>query len=49
MICIHNVVAACAVVGMEGKEGSIIRKTLGPAILYGVLAGLGRFIIMNVF
>lgn len=49
MICIHNVVAACAVVGMEGREGSVIRKTLGPAILYGVLAGLGGFIIMNVF
>lgn len=34
MICIHNVVAACAVVGMEGKEGSVIRKTLGPAMFY---------------
>ncbi|WP_252312236.1 L-lactate permease [Sinobaca sp. H24] len=49
MICIHNVVAASAVVGMEGKEGSVIRKTLGPALIYGVLVGIGGFIVMNVF
>jgi lactate permease len=47
MICVHNVVAASAVVGMEGKEGNVIRKTLGPALLYGALAGIGGYIIMN--
>ncbi|UJL45737.1 L-lactate permease [Virgibacillus sp. NKC19-16] len=47
MICIHNVVAASAVVGIEGEEGNVIRKTLGPALLYGVLAGIGGFILMN--
>ena len=36
MICVHNVVAASAVAGMEGEEGNVIRKTLGPALLYGV-------------
>ncbi|WP_345241616.1 L-lactate permease [Pontibacillus salipaludis] len=48
MICVHNVVAATAVVGLTGKEGDIIRKTLGPAILYGVLAGIGGFILLNI-
>ncbi|MBP1970800.1 L-lactate permease [Virgibacillus natechei] len=47
MICVHNVVAASAVVGIEGEEGNVIRKTLGPALLYGVLAGIGGFILMN--
>ncbi|WP_028783805.1 L-lactate permease [Thalassobacillus devorans] len=47
MICVHNVVAASAVVGLSGKEGDIIRKTLGPALLYGVLAGIGGFIMMQ--
>lgn len=47
MICVHNVVAASAVVGLAGKEGDIIRKTLGPALLYGALAGLGGFILLS--
>ncbi|WP_347860783.1 L-lactate permease [Salimicrobium sp. PL1-032A] len=49
MICVHNVVAASAVVGMEGKEGSVIRKTLGPALIYGVLVGIGGFLVMHLF
>lgn len=49
MICVHNVVAASAVVGLSGREGDIIRKTLVPAILYGLLAGLGAFIIITLF
>ncbi|WP_203339513.1 L-lactate permease [Planococcus beijingensis] len=45
MICVHNVVAASAVVGLSGKEGTIIRKTLIPALLYGILAGIGGFVL----
>ena len=48
MICVHNVVAASAVVGLAGKEGEIIRKTLGPAILYGVLVGIAGFVFLNI-
>ncbi|ANQ65277.1 L-lactate permease [Staphylococcus equorum] len=44
MICVHNVVAVCAVVDMPGKEGSVIRKTLGPALLYCALAGISAYI-----
>lgn len=39
MICVHNVVAACAVVGLVGKEGLIIRKTLLPFFYYALIAG----------
>lgn len=39
MICVHNVVAASAVVGIVGKEGTIIRKTLLPFTYYALLAG----------
>ncbi|MCS0671919.1 L-lactate permease [Cytobacillus firmus] len=39
MICVHNVVAASAVVGLVGKEGTVIRKTLFPFIYYALLAG----------
>jgi lactate permease len=27
VICVHNVVAACAVVGLVGREGDVIRIT----------------------
>ncbi|WP_174614851.1 L-lactate permease [Virgibacillus ihumii] len=48
MICVHNVVAASTVVGLTGKEGDIIRKTLIPAIGYALLAGVGGFILMSI-
>jgi lactate permease len=37
MICVHNVVAASAVVGLLGREGHIIRKTLPPFLYYAFL------------
>lgn len=39
MICVHNVVAASAVVGLDGKEGLVIRKTLAPFTYYALFAG----------
>ncbi len=39
MICVHNVVSACAVVGMINREGEIIRKTLIPMTYYVIQAG----------
>ncbi|MFD1912378.1 L-lactate permease [Halodurantibacterium flavum] len=40
MICVHNVVAASATVGLTDKEGDLIRKTLIPMAYYVVQAGL---------
>ncbi|PAT01272.1 lactate permease [Candidatus Izimaplasma bacterium ZiA1] len=45
MICVHNVVSVCAVVGTEGKEGLIIKKTVFPALLYALLVGLSAIIL----
>ena len=48
MICVHNVVAASAVVGLLGREGSIIRLTLLPFVYYALLPGaIGYFIVWN--
>lgn len=38
-ICVHNVVAASAVVGLAGKEGVVIRKTLLVFSYYALLLG----------
>lgn len=48
MISVHNVVAACAVVGLVNKEGYIIRKTLVAMTYYVVQAGfLGMAVIFG--
>ena len=40
MITVHNVVAASATVGLVGKEGLLIRRTIQPMTYYVVYAGL---------
>ena len=39
MICVHNVVAASATVGLTGREGDLIRKSLIPMTYYVCAAG----------
>ena len=39
MICVHNVVAACATVGLLDREGALIRKALLPMGYYVAAAG----------
>lgn len=39
-ICVHNVVAACAVVGLVGREGDIIRITAMVFLYYITVAGI---------
>ena len=46
MICVHNVVAASAVVGLLGREGAVIRLTLVPFVYYALLPGsIGYFLL----
>ncbi|MEZ9864503.1 lactate permease [Vibrio breoganii] len=40
MIAIHNVVAASATVGLLGREGATLRKTIIPTIYYLVMTGI---------
>ncbi|WP_229666606.1 L-lactate permease [Paraliobacillus quinghaiensis] len=46
MICVLNVVAAASVVDLVGKEGVIIRMTLGPMIFYAAVAGIVGFLLL---
>ena len=48
IICIHNVVAASAVVGLVGREGAVIRKTFWPFMYYAGISGcLGYAIVWS--
>lgn len=44
MICVHNVVAASATVGLLGKEGLLIRKTIWPMFYYLIVIGTAGLI-----
>ncbi|SEL68287.1 L-lactate permease [Halomonas daqiaonensis] len=49
MIAIHNVVAASATVGLLGREGITIRKTILPTIYYVTFAGIIGLLAFYVF
>lgn len=40
MVCIHNIVAVCSILGLQDAEGRILRKTFFPMLLYGAIAGI---------
>ncbi len=40
MVAIHNVVAASATVGLLGREGSTLRKTIWPMLYYVLFTGI---------
>ena len=46
MICVHNVVAASAVVGLLGREGAVIRLTIVPFVYYALLPGALGYLIV---
>lgn len=47
MVCIHNIIAACTVVGLVDREGEILKKTVIPFVLYGLVVGTVVFILIN--
>ncbi|MFW6284021.1 MAG: L-lactate permease, partial [Desulfosalsimonas sp.] len=40
LVCIHNIVAASATVGLVGMEGVILKRNVIPLILYGAVVGV---------
>ena len=47
MVCIHNIVAACTVVGLVNREGDILKRTFWPFLLYGVVVGIIAYILIG--
>ncbi|MDR3073499.1 MAG: L-lactate permease [Deltaproteobacteria bacterium] len=47
MVCIHNIVAVCTVVGLLNREGDILKKTFWPFVLYGVVVGIVTFALIR--
>lgn len=49
MICVHNIVAACAVVGLSGREGEVLKRTFWPFLLYGIVTGIICWVLIAIY
>lgn len=45
IVCPHNVIAAGATVQLAGREGEVLRRTLGVALGYALLGGLAALFV----
>ncbi len=46
MVCINNIVAVCSVLGLSNQEGFIMKRTVIPMVVYGMIAGVVGFFMM---
>ena len=46
MICVNNIIAVCATVGIKGVEGKIIRRNSIPMLIYAVLIIIIAYILI---
>jgi lactate permease len=46
MIGVHNIIAACATVGLAGAEGWLLRRNITPVIILCLLAALSAAILL---
>ena len=46
MICVHNVIAACATVGLVGVEGVLIKRNLIPMTIVALFVGIVGLILV---
>ncbi|HBO37705.1 MAG TPA: lactate permease, partial [Pasteurellaceae bacterium] len=49
MVCINNIVAVSSVLNMNNKEGVIIKQTVVPMIVYGIIAAVAALTIVPIF
>lgn len=49
MVCINNIIAVCSVLNITNNEGNIIKKTVIPMFIYGVIAALSAIFIVPLF
>lgn len=49
MVCINNIVAVNSVLNIQNQEGAIIKKTVVPMFIYGIIAALVALVVIPVF
>lgn len=49
MVCINNIVAVNSVLNIQNQEGAIIKKTVIPMVIYGIIAALVALFVIPIF
>lgn len=49
MVCLNNIIAVNTVLNIQNQEGAIIKKTVVPMFIYGVIAALVAYLIIPIF
>lgn len=49
MVCINNIVAVNSVLNIQNQEGAILKKTVVPMFIYGVIAAVVALTIIPLF
>ncbi|MDH2997944.1 lactate permease [Pasteurellaceae bacterium LFhippo2] len=49
MVCINNIVAVNSVLNIQNQEGAIIKKTVVPMFIYGIIAAAVALLVIPVF
>ena len=49
MVCINNIVAVSSVLNIQNKEGTIIKTTIVPMVVYGIIAALCASFLIPLF
>ncbi|ABR75317.1 lactate permease [Actinobacillus succinogenes] len=49
MVCINNIVAVSSVLNIDNQEGNIIKQTVIPMFIYGVIAALVALFVLPLF
>lgn len=49
MVCINNIVAVSSVLNINNQEGTIIKKTVVPMTVYGIIAAAVALLIIPIF
>jgi len=47
MVCIHNIVAVCSILGLQRAEGVILRRVFWPLLLYGAVGTAAGLALMR--
>ncbi|AWX13284.1 lactate permease [Mergibacter septicus] len=47
MVCINNIVAVCTILNLKKEEGNIIKKTVIPMVIYGIIAAIVAVLFFN--
>ncbi|MBV7388066.1 L-lactate permease [Pasteurellaceae bacterium TAE3-ERU1] len=47
MVCINNIIAVCSILNMKNQEGTIIKRTVIPMFIYGVIAALVAVLLLR--